>query len=177
MLGGPCAPSCVPQQFIWPTRSPLAWAEPVLVGLYAVPETHLQGRMSPKPQPGDDMIRLLSMVLVLLVFSSPPAHGPDYIHPDTLQVGVRVAPPFVIPDGAGGYDGLATRLWEAGRRRDEGRLCLQRARDPRGSRRDRNRATGCRRRCAHDYGRERRAARFHSFVVSHRARRGGQPSP
>jgi polar amino acid transport system substrate-binding protein len=30
-----------------------------------------------------------------------------------LQVGLRVAPPFVIPLPAGGYDGLAVRLWEA----------------------------------------------------------------
>lgn len=30
-----------------------------------------------------------------------------------LRVGVRVAPPFVMADGADGYDGLAIRLWEA----------------------------------------------------------------
>jgi len=59
------------------------------------------------------MIRFLSTVLVLLVFFSVPAHGQDSIEPDTLQVGVRVAPPFVIPDDTGGYDGLAIRLWEA----------------------------------------------------------------
>ncbi len=35
-----------------------------------------------------------------------PVEGP-------LKVGVRVAPPFVMPDGAGGYDGLAVRLWQA----------------------------------------------------------------
>ncbi len=59
------------------------------------------------------MIRPLSMVLVLLVFLSAPAHGQDFIDLDTQQLRVWVAPPFVMPDGAGGYHGLAIRLWEA----------------------------------------------------------------
>lgn len=59
------------------------------------------------------MIRLLSALLVLLVFPVAPVQGQGLIDRETLQVGVRVAPPFVIPDGAGGYDGLAVRLWEA----------------------------------------------------------------
>jgi len=41
-----------------------------------------------------------------------PVQGQDSTERETLQVGVRVAPPFVIPDGANGYDGLAIRLWE-----------------------------------------------------------------
>lgn len=59
------------------------------------------------------MIRLLSLLLALLVSLAAPVQGQDLIERETLQVGVRVAPPFVIPDGAGGYDGLAIRLWEA----------------------------------------------------------------
>ncbi len=59
------------------------------------------------------MTRFLFTLLVLLVVLSAPVQGQDWIEGETLQVGVRVAPPFVIPDGAGGYDGLAIRLWEA----------------------------------------------------------------
>ncbi|MFO8153446.1 transporter substrate-binding domain-containing protein [Thioalkalivibrio sp.] len=59
------------------------------------------------------MIRLLSALLVLSVFPSTNVQAQDPHDQETLQVGVRVAPPFVIPDGAGGYDGLAIRLWEA----------------------------------------------------------------
>lgn len=59
------------------------------------------------------MTRFLSAVLVLLVFFSVPVLGQDSVELDTLQIGVRVAPPFVIPDGTGGYDGLAIRLWDA----------------------------------------------------------------
>ena len=59
------------------------------------------------------MTRFLFTLLVLLVFLPAPLQGQDSIEGETLQVGVWVAPPFVIPDGAGGYDGLAIRLWEA----------------------------------------------------------------
>ncbi|MBS0002543.1 MAG: transporter substrate-binding domain-containing protein [Thioalkalivibrio sp.] len=59
------------------------------------------------------MIRLLSALLVLSVFFSTHVQAQDSHDQETLQIGVRVAPPFVIPDGAGGYDGLAIRLWEA----------------------------------------------------------------
>lgn len=59
------------------------------------------------------MIRFLYMLLVFLTFLSAPVQSQDSIERETLQVGVRVAPPFVIPDGAGGYDDLTIRLWEA----------------------------------------------------------------
>lgn len=76
-------------------------------------EAHLKGRLDVKPQPGNNMIRPLFMVLVLLVFLSAPAHGQDSIDLDTQQLRVWVAPPFVMRGGAGGYDGLAIRLWDA----------------------------------------------------------------
>jgi polar amino acid transport system substrate-binding protein len=57
------------------------------------------------------MTRFLSLCLTLFagLVSGAGAQSLE----DALQVGVRVAPPFVIADGAGGYDGLAIRLWEA----------------------------------------------------------------
>jgi polar amino acid transport system substrate-binding protein len=58
------------------------------------------------------MIRSFFVVILLFAGALAPVQGSAAEEGEILQVGVRVAPPFVIPDGTGGYDGLAIRLWE-----------------------------------------------------------------
>ncbi|MCK7595343.1 transporter substrate-binding domain-containing protein [Pseudomarimonas salicorniae] len=56
------------------------------------------------------LLYLLLALLPLAAMGQDAAHPPDADTP--LEVGVRVAPPFVIDQGEGRYGGIAVALWE-----------------------------------------------------------------